>query len=126
MERAGKTIAKLKSAANISPEELARAVWPEAVGKRIAGHAIAVSLVRGRLVVEVEDAIWRKQLYLLRYQIVERIAQVLGEGVVNEVEFRVGVRKRPPQVAERASGAEDIADPVFRLLYQQGKKRATS
>src|SRR6266853_296344 len=55
MERAGKSLAKLKLSGRIADEDLARAAWPAAVGKRLATHATATALVRGRLVVEVED-----------------------------------------------------------------------
>lgn len=109
------------------------AVWPEVIGKRLASRAVAVALVRDKLVVEVEDAIWQKQLYFLRYQIVDKSRKVLGEGVVNEVEFRVAVRRRPPQVAltaapvvDRIGNADSIKDPVLRILYNQAKKKASA
>ena len=47
MERAGKALAKLKLSDAISPDQLAFAAWPAAVGKRIAVHACPKALVRG-------------------------------------------------------------------------------
>jgi len=133
MERAAKSIAKLKLPQEVSKEQLVLAVWPEVIGKRLASRAVAVALVRDKLVVEVEDAIWQKQLYFLRYQIVDKSRKVLGEGVVNEVEFRVAVRRRPPQVAltaapvvDRIGNADSIKDPVLRILYNQAKKKASA
>ena len=128
MERAGKTIVKLKSVPGISAEQLACAAWPEAVGKTVAAHTTATTLVRSRLIVAVEDSTWQRQLFSMRNQIVTCLQKVLGDDLVLEVEFRIGVRKRPPQVAVSASatGAEAIVDPVFRLIYQQSKKRAIS
>src|SRR5689334_21906451 len=100
MERAGRTLAKLKLSGKISGDELALAAWPAAVGTRIASHANAVALVRGNLVVEVEDAIWQKQLFHLRHQILRKVHELLGDASVTDVEFRLAVRKRPPQRAE--------------------------
>ena len=62
MERASKLIRGLRlSGEVITPEQLAFAAWPEAVGKKIASHTRAAKLVRNRLVVEVEDAIWQQE-----------------------------------------------------------------
>ncbi len=38
MERAGRTLAKLKLSGKISSEELACAAWLAAIGQRIASH----------------------------------------------------------------------------------------
>jgi Protein of unknown function (DUF721). len=76
MERAGRVLGKLKlSDHGIGDEELARSAWPLAVGKRIASRTGHVSLVRSRLVVEVEDAIWQRQLFTLRGQILAKMEQ---------------------------------------------------
>src|SRR5579884_3534914 len=100
MERAGRSLTKLKSSGHIATDEIAIAAWPAAVGKRIASHATAVALVRGNLVVEVEDAIWQKQLFHLRHQILHKIHEVLGDASVTEIEFRLATPRRPPQRAQ--------------------------
>lgn len=108
------------------------AAWPEVIGKRLAARAVAIALVRDKLVVEVEDAIWQKQLFFMRHQIVDKARKVIGDGIVNEVEFRVAVRRRPPQVAltaapaDRILNADSIEDPVLRILYNQAKKKASA
>lgn len=125
MERAAKSLMSLRAAAGITSEDLARAAWPAAVGGKIAGHTRAASLVRQRLVVEVEDVVWQKQLYQLRFQILPKLKQLLGEGVVEELEFRVGIPRRPPQSAAALSDEADrIEDAVFRRLYKQARKKA--
>ena len=107
---------------------MARAAWPAAVGKRIANHAVAAGLVRGRLVVEVEDAVWQRQLFTLRAQIVNKVAAVIGPGIVQALEFRVRVPRPMPQREERAArpadDADEIEDPVLRALYKAARKRA--
>ena len=104
--------------------------------------------MRDRLVVEVEDAEWQKQLFHLRYPILQRAHEVLGGDLVRDLEFRIAIPKRGPQQAESLSGAgparrgslqaetlpggasasadeaDGIRDPVFRLLYQQARKKA--
>jgi hypothetical protein len=141
MERAGRSLARLKLSGNISVEELACAAWPAAVGKRIAVHASAVALVRGNLVVGCEDGIWQKQLFYLKSHILRKIHEVLGDTTVTDVEFRIATPRRPPQVATRAyeqfgspltdargSETEDesdgIADAGLRIIYRQSRKKA--
>jgi predicted nucleic acid-binding Zn ribbon protein len=133
MERAGQALAKLKFSDAISRDQLAFAAWPAAVGKRIAVHAHPKALVRGSLVVEAEDGIWQKQLFHLRFDILAKLTEVLGSGVVTDIEFRVakGVPRRPPQSAQSHSesashdDADSIQDPVMRILYKQARTRAT-
>ncbi len=135
MERAGRLIAKWKLCADCVPaEHLGRAAWPAAVGNRIASHSTAVALVRGRLVVEVEDAIWQKQLFGLQRHILKRIDEVLGAGIVTELEFRVAVPRRMPQrelrrmplLEELPDEADGIANIALRRLYKSARKKATA
>jgi predicted nucleic acid-binding Zn ribbon protein len=134
MERASKLIRQLSLSGDIiTPEQMAIAVWPEAVGKRIASHTRAAKLVRARLVIEVEDATWQRQLFALTPFIVRNLAKSLGEGLVEDLEFRVMPRRREPVRALQstpdapplfADDADAIADPVLRDLYKRSRKRA--
>jgi predicted nucleic acid-binding Zn ribbon protein len=125
MERVGRVVGKLKVTTD---EQLAQAAWPQAVGKKIASHTAPVSLIRNRLVVEVEDAVWQRQLFTLRGQILARIEQVMGRFMVEELEFRIAIPRRAPQREERLSGddADAIHDPVLRNLYKAARRRATA
>src|SRR5277367_4723185 len=132
MERAGKSLAKLKLSDAISPGQLAFAAWPAAVGKRIAVHASPKALVRGSLVIETDDAIWQKQLFHLRFDILAKLTEVLGSGIITDLEFRIAgaAPRRPPQAAQSHSNtvplddADSIQDPVMRILYKQSRTRA--
>jgi len=132
MERAAKSLAKLKLSDAISVDELACAAWAAAVGKRIGARTAAKSLVRGSLIVEVDDAIWQKNLFQLRSQILAKLTSVLGGGIIRDVEFRIPTARRPPQVAKelRASAPADeadrIADPGMRIVYKQTRKKASA
>ena len=132
MERAGKALAKLKLSDAISTDQLAFAAWPAAVGKRIAAHACPKALVRGSLVIEAEDAIWQKQLFHLRFDILAKLTEVLGGEIITDLEFRIAgaAPRRPPKSAKSHSetvstdDADSIEDPVMRILYKQARTRA--
>lgn len=111
-----------------------RGIWPAAVGNAIARHTVRLKVVRSTLVVEMEDAIWQKQLFPLSGQIVARVQKLLGNTEIDHVEFRTGVMKRPmqrqevPTVSDRAAHdeAEAILDPVLKKVYRNSRKRATA
>lgn len=131
MERASKLIRRLGMAGDaISAEEVACAAWPEAVGKKIATHTRAARLVRSRLVVEVEDHIWQRQLFALTPFVLHNLEKNLGPGLVNDLEFRIVPRRREPQRADQAipalmaDEAENISDPVLRSIYRASRKKA--
>ena len=131
MERASKLIRKLRLPAEaISDEQLACGAWPESVGKKIAAHTRAVRMVRTRLIVEVEDRIWQRQLFTLSKQILGKLDQCLGPGVVADVEFRIVPRRREPERAALAmplavpDDAAGIADPVLRSIYRASRNKA--
>ena len=138
MERAAKLIKKSTNSRDLfTDDDFARAIWPAAVGKAIAARTARVKLVRATLVVEVEDAIWQKQLFPLTRQIVERIAKVTGSDVIRDLEFRVAVPRRqaaraqaPDSVEKLAAAVDDeadaIQDPVLKKIYRLSRKRATA
>jgi hypothetical protein len=132
MERAAKSLAKLMLSDAISTDDLACAAWTAAVGKRLAAHASATTLVRGSLIVEVDDAVWQKQLFHLRLPILAKLSEVLGAGIIRDVEFRIAKQRRPPQVARRLNEskafdeADGIEDPGMRRVYKQARKKASA
>jgi hypothetical protein len=133
MERASKLIRGMQLPGGaISPEELACAAWPEAVGKKVARHTRAVKLVRNCLVVEVEDAVWQKQLFTLSPLILRALGKILGPGLIEETYFKIVPRRREPQRARQSAPglfndeAEAIEDPVIRGIYRAARKRETA
>jgi len=139
MERVARLIKNKKvSREMVTDEDVARAVWPAAVGKAIAAHTSRLKLVRNTLVVEVEDAIWQKQLFALSNQILRSLHKLTGPSCIEAVEFRIGVPRRVPQRAgsrqtDSLTGmnapyddAETIQDPVLKKVYRLSRKRATA
>jgi predicted nucleic acid-binding Zn ribbon protein len=69
------------------------AEWEAIVGSSVAAHARPLSLVRGALVVAVDQPGWATQLRYLGPRLVERIGEVAGPGVVDRLEVRVEAAK---------------------------------
>jgi hypothetical protein len=130
MEPASKLIRQLRLSGDVlSAGELACAAWPQAVGKRIA-RVCAARMVRTRLIVEVEDFIWQRQLFALTPYILRNLEKSVGGGLVEDLEFRIVPRRREPQRAAQAvpalapDEADGIADPVLRGIYKASRKKA--
>ena len=128
MERASRFLGKLTGPIDV--DDLARAAWPLAVGKKVAARTRPARMVRTRLIVEVEDPIWKRQLFALSSQILKNLERRLGPGIVEDLEFRVVPARREAQRAEVAQpskaldDADDIADPTMRNMYKKARKKA--
>jgi predicted nucleic acid-binding Zn ribbon protein len=133
MDQASRIIAQWTGVSDvISHERIACGAWKKAVGKKVALRTRALKLVRDTLVVEVEDEIWRKHLWSLRYQILRNLEKALGPEIVTAVELRVMPPRFGPQREERAAiampldDAESIADPGLRRIYKAARRRETA
>ena len=144
LERAARLIKNKKVSSDLmTGEDLMRAAWPTAVGRIIARHTSHIRLVREKLIVEVEDAIWQRQLHGLSRHILASLNRVTGGCPVQQLEFRIGVPRRQPQSsATRESGqlsplvqprrneardeADDICDPVMKRIYRLSRRKATA
>jgi predicted nucleic acid-binding Zn ribbon protein len=124
---------KAKSDPLLEPEHIVCAAWARAVGKKIAKYTRAAKLVRGRLVIEVEDVMWQRNLFGMRGHILTNLAKTIGPGLVLELEFRVMPLRREPQRAGMSTAQRDplalfdeadgIADPGMRRLYKVARQR---
>ena len=74
--------------------------WEDAVGPSVAAHARPVSLADGVLTVVVDQPGWATQLRYLTNDLLGRLTEVAGEGVVGRIDIRVDggpqTAKRPP------------------------------
>jgi hypothetical protein len=129
MDRAGTVLRKLGvPGACVSPEDLARAAWPQAVGKRIAARTRPVAFADGCLTIEVEDSVWLQHLRTMRRHILPRLQSIAGKETIKALDFRHGVPRREPQRAGTSRVAEDeadtIQDPILRKVYKASRARS--
>jgi predicted nucleic acid-binding Zn ribbon protein len=59
--------------------------WPLIVGREIASHAQPTHFTRGRLDVACDHDVWRAELQYLKPELLARLSEALGEGVVKEI-----------------------------------------
>jgi hypothetical protein len=140
MDQASRIIAKWSSSADsitadlISAERIVCGAWKKAVGKRLADRTQAVKLVRDKLIVEVEDELWRKNLWGLRYHILQNLRKAIGPDLVKDLEFRVMPPRREagrataPALADPAIADDSLAiqDPGMRRIYRNARRRETA
>src|SRR5579863_7945258 len=138
MDQASRFIAQWTGVSDvISPERIACGAWKKAVGKKIALRTRALKLVRNTLVVEVEDEIWRQNLWSLRYQILRNLERAMGPEIIANLELRVMPPRLGPQresgerlVLEQLPGrpdeADGIEDPGLRRIYRAARRRETA
>ncbi len=129
---------KLLKAKGTNPEMVeiaARIAWTRAAGEGLRPNAVPFRLYGKTLVVAVADPIWQKQLQTMAAELVFRINQLLGDSVVDFIEFRVDpatvatarartwpasskpAAPRTPIPANVLSAAGDIADPDLRQRF---------
>jgi predicted nucleic acid-binding Zn ribbon protein len=96
MERAGRILTRLQATRDTLPaSQILAAAWPAAVGLKVAGHTRVNAYDHGLLVVEVEDAIWQRNLEGLKEQILPNLRRLLGDFAPREIQYRVGGRRMP-------------------------------
>jgi predicted nucleic acid-binding Zn ribbon protein len=66
------------------------AMWEEAVGKSIAGHARPSWIKNGCLRVIVSDSIWLQELEYVKETIIEKVNGKLGRNAVQRIDLRFG------------------------------------
>jgi len=137
MVRAGRIVGKaglkIVEAAGVRSYHIAPGAWTVAVGKKIASHARPTFLDGARLIIEVDDPVWRTQLSSLAEAILKRIETVIGEGIVTALEFRVAIPKRGPTIAGPSGfalapaddEADAIEDPIMRRVYRDARRKAS-
>ena len=63
--------------------------WADIVGPQLAAHVRPLSLTAGVLLVGVTDPAWATQLRFLEGDLLSRLGEALGEGVVTRVDVRL-------------------------------------
>jgi len=65
-------------------------VWEQVVGPQIASHAKPLRIRDGILEVRVDQPIWMQQLRMMAPQILQKLNQELGEGLIRELFWKRG------------------------------------
>lgn len=63
--------------------------WPEVVGEAVAAHTTPRWLRDGVLTLTVDDPVWAAQLRWLEGDLMARVTEVTGPGVVERITFQV-------------------------------------
>ncbi len=63
--------------------------WPEVVGRDLAAHTQPIGVRRGVLLVQADDPAYGDSLAWQERQLLQRLAGVLGDGVVTGLQVRI-------------------------------------
>ncbi len=112
------------------PEEIVLGAWEHLAGRQLAARTRPLRLFGDRLIVEVPDRVWQRQLRPYENALLDRIYHLLGDRTVTAIEWRVnpalaaGAIPAPPRKpparetdASLESAAQAIADPELRELF---------
>jgi predicted nucleic acid-binding Zn ribbon protein len=69
--------------------ELLQKLLPSLVGEQLGAVMQVTAIYGSRLVVDVPDKIWRKQLSRMKPRILERINELWGTQRITEIQFNV-------------------------------------
>ncbi len=83
--------------------------WPKIVGEVNARMARPMGIRGGTLILKSEDAAWADRLKYIEEELIERIAERIGEGIVRRIRFVIGElpgpgspRRRPKKPSPEA------------------------
>jgi hypothetical protein len=112
-----KSLPQVLRASGNSPEvaeAAAIAAWKFVAGDGLKEHAVPATLDAGVLRISVSDAIWRKQLHLMRGSLLFRVNSILGQPIVRELEFVIDPKlaKTHEEVATEADQPLDNEVPL--------------
>ncbi len=69
--------------------------WDSIVGDAVARHTTAAYIEHGTLIVEVASSAWMHRLQMQESDLRTRVNRHLGEGVIQQVRFRIGSPSTP-------------------------------
>ncbi len=93
-------------------EAAAIAAWKHAAGDGLKEHAVPLKLENRTLTIAVADAIWQKQLYSMRGQLLFRVNSILGKPLVGVLDFVIDPKLAKPLVEKPAQDEELLDNEV--------------
>ena len=115
MDELTKLLPMVLRAAGSSSEVLeaaAIAAWKYATGEGLRNHAAATKLQDKTLIIEVRDAIWQRQLWDMRGQLLFRVNSILGDRLINSIELRVNPKAVFVEPSKKRDAAEVLDNEV--------------
>ena len=110
-------------------------VWEQAVGSRIASHAVPAAFRDGTLTLTVDSAPWMQQLTYLKQELISKVNGELREEMVKDIFMKAGrvsvpappaapwVNKRRQLSADELSWiseqATSVTDPELRAVFER-------
>jgi len=110
-------------------------IWEQAVGSRIASHAVPCAFREGVLTLTVDSAPWMQQLTYLKQELISKVNSELRQEMVKEIQMKAGlvkaaavatepwVKKRRQLSAEEVAWvseqAESVSDPDLRAVFER-------
>jgi predicted nucleic acid-binding Zn ribbon protein len=67
--------------------ELLQKLWPALVGEQLASVTRIITIQGSRVVLDVPDRVWRKQLYQMKGKLLHRINEPWGTQRITEIAF---------------------------------------
>ena len=80
---------KLDKHSNPTSDEI-EDIWKEVVGKKAFAHTKPASLMKKRLVINVDGSGWLYELTLRKDEFLAALKKRLGKDKINELQFRIG------------------------------------
>jgi predicted nucleic acid-binding Zn ribbon protein len=116
-------------------EHMAVMAWPQIAGRVVASHSEAEAVRDGVLIVATDTAVWAQELQMRQRELLELIAKQIGAGVIREIHFRSGRRRkggtaptaRRPRPAEIKLGGRQqrqIAEAAAKIEDEALRERA--
>jgi predicted nucleic acid-binding Zn ribbon protein len=62
-------------------------IWPDVVGETVAAHTEPIRCENGKLLVRVDNPVWRHELIYQKPTFLRRLNGKLGEHVVDDIHF---------------------------------------
>jgi len=94
-------------------EKVVLAAWKPAVGEAVWRRTHPYRLHRSTLIVSVPSALWQRELWQLRKEILEKLNSVLGQRAVTTLEFRVDPgfdKDRPPAPPDEVFSRQETVE----------------
>jgi predicted nucleic acid-binding Zn ribbon protein len=60
--------------------------WEDVVGNPIAAQTDSIEFHQGILKLKMKNAVWFQEVFMLRSQLLEKINDFIGEGIVKEIQ----------------------------------------